>query len=277
LKGWIAQINNLSITVVMIKDLIYVYCICDSPPGPSINIETEGLMCLLFDNFYVIAKYVSGSEYSEENLKENLSDIQWLETNAREHFRIISLVMENNTVIPFNFGTIYYTKDSLQKFITDYYGSLIENFNNIKGKEEWSVKIYCDRRALIEKIDELSVEAAELEKQIMASSPGKAFLLKRKKNELIENEMDRLCKNYGQEYYEGFQNLSASTSLNNLFPKEFTGREDTMILNATFLVKKNNVDDFNNMAETLRKNNGNSGFFIEVTGPWPPSSFICIK
>ena len=113
--------------------------------------------------------------------------------------------------------------------------------------------------------------------QIMASSPGKAFLLKRKKTELIENEMDRLIKNYGQEYYNDFKNLSEATSLNNLLPKEYTGREDTMILNAAFLVRKTNVPDFKNRVGFLRRKDGNSGFFIEATGPWPPYSFISIK
>jgi hypothetical protein len=261
----------------MINDLIYVFCISRSPFGLVRNIKSKGLKSLLFNDFYVIVKYVLESEFSEENFKKNLSDIQWLESNAREHIRVISMIMEYSTVIPFKFGTIYNTKAGLRKFITDYSGSLNENFHHIKGKEEWSVKIYCDRKALTGLIDELSEEAAALEKQIMVNSPGKAFLLRRKKTELIENEMDRLCKNYGQEYYDEFKNLSESASLNNLLPKELTGREDTMILNATFLVSKNKVTDFRSAVDTLRKKDGNSGLFIEATGPWPPFSFISIK
>jgi len=121
------------------------------------------------------------------------------------------------------------------------------------------------------------VEAAALEKQIMASSPGKAFLLQRKKAVLIEDEIDRICKSYGQEYYDKCKNLSESTSLNNLLPKELSGREDTMILNATFLVSKNKVTDFKSTVDALKNRNGKTGFSIEVTGPWPPFSFIAIK
>jgi hypothetical protein len=74
--------------------------------------------------------------------------------------------MEGNTVIPFNFGTIFQTKASLEKFITDYSGSLIENFLNVGGKEEWSAKIYCNRKVFSLQIDKLSEEAAALEMQI---------------------------------------------------------------------------------------------------------------
>lgn len=94
---------------------------------------------------------------------------------------------------------------------------------------------------------------------------------------MIENEITRLHKNYGQKYYDEFKNLSESISLNNLLPKEYTGREETMILNATFLVKKNRVADFINIVEICRKKDGYSGCFIEATGPWPPFTFISIK
>ena len=260
----------------MMNELIYVYCISTSPLGLLPNIESTNLKSLSFDDFHVFVKFVSESEFSEDNFKRNLADINWLESNAREHIKVISMIMENCTVIPFNFGTIYNNKESLDKFITDYSDSLIENFQHIKGKEEWSVKIYCDRKALCGKIDELSEDAAALEKQIMASSPGKAFLLKRKKSDLIDNEMDRLCKYYGQEYFDEFKSLSEFTSLNNLLPKEFT-EDNTMILNATFLVSKTKVAEFINTADTLSKKDKNSGFYIEATGPWPPFSFIYIK
>lgn len=261
----------------MINDLIYVYCISSGLPDLGRNIGVEDIKTLIIDDFYVNVKYVSESEFSEENFKKNLSDIDWVEINAREHIRVISLIMEQSTVIPFRFGTIYHSEASLANFVTDYSDSLIENFHQVDGTEEWSVKVYCDRKVLEGQIDELSEVAASLEKQIMASSPGKAFLLKRKKIDLTEYEIDRLCKVYGQKYFDDFESLSESTFLNNLLPKEFTGRQDSMILNATFLVIKDKVPDFMDAVSVLKQRDWNSGFIIESSGPWPPFSFITMK
>jgi len=261
----------------MKSDLIYVYCLTENLPEFDSKFKDEGLKSLVIGNFCIVIKYVSGDEFSEENFKRNLSNINWLEKNAREHVEIINSIMEQDTLIPFKFGTIFLSEDSLIKFIGDYSESLTENFRHIHGKEEWSVKIYCDRNLMCEQIDELSEESADLEKQISASSPGKAFLLKRKKTDLIENEMDRLCQGYGQEYFDELNNFSEATNINNLLPKEVTGREDTMILNAAFLVNKNKVLDFTRTADSIGKKEGNSFFFIETTGPWPPFSFISIK
>lgn len=259
------------------NDLIYVYCILNCPPDLNRNFELEGLQSLVFDRLYIIIKYVSESEYSEENFKSNLSDIQWAKVNRCNHIRIIKTLMEYDTVIPLEFGTIFKAEDSLKMFVTDCLDSLTESFHQIKGMEEWLVQIYCDRKSLSERIDELSEETAMLERQIMASSPGKAFLLKRDKTELIEKEIDRICRNYGQECFNEFKNQSQSTNLKKLLPKEYTERNDTMILNAAFLVNKEIATDFTSALDTMRKNDKISCFFIEMAGPWPPFDFISFK
>ena len=261
----------------MSNDLIYVYCISDDHVELLPDLILLGLYSIAFGNFQVIVRNVHENEFSEENLKKNLSDLPWLEINAREHIRVLSLIMKKHSLIPFKFGTIFHSKETVKNFIDDYSDSLIENFNRLRDQVEWSVKIYCNRKLLCEQIDELSNDAADLEKQIMASSPGKAFLLKRKKTDLIENEMDRICANFGQDSYDQLKNLSESAGLNNLLPKEFTGREDTMILNASFLVKNNNVSEIKRIVESFRNKNAKSGFSVEASGPWPPFSFISIK
>ena len=261
----------------MENDLIYVYCILKTAPGQIPDVESLDLKSILVDDFCAVVKDVSADEFAEENLKKNLQDIQWLEANVRDHIRIIGRIMETGTVIPFKFGTIFNTKPGLETFLRDYSASLDENFQLISGKEEWAVKIYYRRKVLVDMIDELSLESAALEKQIMASSPGKAFLLQRKKEVLVNNEIERICKAYGQLHYDEFNKLSESTSLNNLLPKELSGREEAMILNAAFLVCKNKVIDFRSTVDKLRNKDGNPGFIIEVTGPWPPFSFISVK
>jgi hypothetical protein len=239
--------------------------------------EFKGLKTIMINNFHLPVKYVSEDEFSEENFKINLSNIQWVETHAMEHTDVINMSMENNTVIPFKFGTIFRSEDSLKKFVTDHSITFNENFTQIKEKEEWTVKIYCNIKTLSEQIDELSEPCAALEKKIMASSPGKAYLLERKKIILIENEVERLCKNFGQTYYDEFKLVSEETCLNNLLPKEHTGKTETMILNATFLVWKNKVKDFKNTSDTMVEKARNHGFSIETTGPWPLFSFVTIN
>ena len=256
--------------------LIYVYCLTNSTIKLFPITKFKGLKAITICDFTVIVKHVTENEFSEESFKSSLSDPKWLESKAKEHVDVISSIMETGTVLPFKFGTVFQTTDCLEKFIANNKESLTENYLIIDGKEEWSVKIYCDRKILTEQIDELSSKAALLEEQIMSSSPGKAYLLKLKKNDFIEIEMDCICKNKGQDYYNRFRDLSTSNSLNNLLPKELTGRDDTMILNATFLVNKPRVTDFKDTAYNMQQKDAHSGFFVEIKGSLPPFSFISI-
>ena len=259
----------------MATNLIYAYCVLNTQPAFAGNIKFKRLKSMKIGDFYVVVKYISSEEFSEENFDRSCTEIE--QEEFKEHVEVITSLMEQNTVLPFEFGTVFYTENCLRKFVTDCSDSLFENLYLIKGCEEWSVKIYFDRKLLSEQIDELSEEAAALEKQIMDSSPGRAFLLRRKKNGLVENEMDRICKNYGQNYYEEFEKLSVSTCSHNLLPKEFTGRKDAMILNAAFLISKTKTNEFRNTVETLRNKYRIFGVFIDTSGPSPPFSFVNIK
>jgi hypothetical protein len=257
----------------MINNLLYVYCISNNPLVVPSDLVSSGLKSLIFNDFNVLYKLVSESDYSENNFLE----IKWLETNSREHMRVITAAMKFGAVIPFKFGTIFNAKTSLKKFITDYSDSLIKNFKYVKEKEEYAVKIYCDRKVLLGCMGELSSEIESLDKTIAASSPGKAYLLKSKKTVLLEDEMDKICSEYGQKYYNEFSHMSVSANTANLLMKESSGRRDTMILNATFLVSNKSSGDFIKKANNFAKEDVHIGFCVEATGPWPPFNFISIK
>ena len=59
--------------------------------------------------------------------------------------------------------------------------------------------------------------------------------------------------------------------------KEITGRDDEMILNACFLIKRNEVPKFQKLIKQIQENISGEGFKNETSGPWPAFSFISIK
>jgi hypothetical protein len=261
----------------MEKDLIYVYCMIKNSPQQEGDFLSGKVEFLSVEPYWVGVKFVSPDEFSEENLKKNLSDLAWIEVKTRDHIRVISGIMRNHTVIPFKFGTIFRSAESLQKFIQEYSSSLAANFHAIQDKEEWAVKIYCDKKVLNRQMSELSEDVKALEKQILESSPGKAFLLSRKKNELIEQNIGKLMKINGQKCFEEYKNISHVSRINNLLPREVTEREDDMILNAVFFIDKTKAADFVRIADLQEGKYRSVGFSFEVTGPWPPFSFVSLE
>jgi hypothetical protein len=147
----------------------------------------------------------------------------------------------------------------------------------MKEMEEWSVKIFCDRRILREQIDEISKDAAILEEKIMASSPGKAYLLQRRKTDLVKIEMERICNDLRQSFFNKFRNLSDLCIMDKLITREFSEKNSTLILNISLLINRKKVGKLKSISEALGKNYGRSGFYIEISGPLTPCNIVDIK
>jgi hypothetical protein len=261
----------------MDERLIYVYCTSCFPPESNPVFSDENLEIFTFGNLHAVARYVSPDDFSEENLKKNFGDLGWIEEQTREHIRIINLSMQWGTVVPFKFGTVFKTEDSLEKFFDDYRQALSENLETLKGKEEWALKIYCNNSLLQAHINQNCEAVKALQHDIAESKPGRAFILKRKLAELIEDETHKQLSNYGQLYFEQVEKLSSQTRTNPLLPKEVTERTEDMILNIACLVEKSQVDVLLRKTEVLQEEFRNAGLMPEVTGPWPPFSFITLK
>jgi hypothetical protein len=261
--------------------LLYLYCVTSDKP--DVNKTAEGIdnpFHINFNDLYAVVSYVSSDDFSNEHLEKKILDLAWLEKKALFHNKIINSIMNGNNIsalVPFKFATVFFDEESLNSFLNNYYDTLKTNLDFLRNKEEWGVKIYYDKSLLENDILENDAKIKEIEIKINASAPGKAFFMKKKKLELLENLLHEKAKKYGNECYQNLKNISIQTKINNLQAKELTGKENEMILNVVFLVDKSNVLFFNDTVSDLKKRFESKGFEIDYTGPWPAYNFCNIE
>lgn len=256
------------------RQLIYLYCVADREPNLQ---ETRGLL----DNVYLIShnclyamvSKVEEYEFAEEGLKRNMANLEWVKTKAGMHEKIIEQVMTNANVIPFKFGTLFHTDDSLKTMLQGYGEEFKAILKKLANKQEWGLKIYCNPEKLKASFLNNQEKILEIEDEIKSSSVGKGYFLKKKKDELTERLLNDKIIECGQESFELLKELSFEARINKLLPKQVTERKDDMVLNSAFLVSKDEVDDFLNMVDTLKMHYENKGLLIDCTGPWPPYNF----
>lgn len=259
------------------NQLVYLYCVTNEEPGlEEAGSLVNNLYFVYQKGLYAVAGKVRESEFGEQNLKKNLADLGWVSTKASNHEKVIEEVMRGACVIPFKFATLFNTDDSLKAMLEQYAEEFKAVLKRLENKEEWGVKIYSDIEKLKASLADDEPEILEIENEINLSSPGKAYLLKKKKAELIEDTLNKKINEYGQESFELLKELSSEARINKLLPKEVTDREEDMILNSAFLVNKDAVDDFINMVDTLKMHYEDKGFFFDCTGPWPPYNFCSL-
>lgn len=254
-------------------DLIYLYCVTNRVPQPKD--DGYGVYSLNHQGLYAVVSKVPEDEFGEENLKKNLSNLEWLKIKAYRHEKVIEEVMKDGCVVPFKLATLFTTEDSLKAMLKEHAEQLRGNLENLEEKDEWGIKIYCD----VERLKKISLiddkEILRMDKEISSSAlgPGKAFLLKKKREKLLNDLIDKKIEETVQEFLTGLKQQSLRTRFNRSLPKDVTERMDDMILNAAFLVEQDKLNAFIREIEILKNQYEGTGFLFDCTGPWPPYNF----
>jgi hypothetical protein len=261
-------------TKVAKEGLIYLYCITDKVPKLK---EIENLVAqpyfIYHQSLYAIVNKVKESEFDEENLKRNLADLEWIKAKASIHEKAIEGIMKNTCVIPFKFATLFNTEGNLKTMLGQHLEGFKDILKKLEDKEEWGVKIYCNSGKLKENLIQEDEQLLNIDKEINSSLPGKAYLLKKKKEEFLNIAVNKKLNEYGQVSFDRLREKSTEARINKLLPKEVTERNDEMILNSAFLINKDKVADFLNTVEGLKTRYADRGLFFDCTGPWPPYNF----
>ena len=256
------------------KHLIYLYCITAvSPVLKEVVKLVSNLYFVYHVDLYAIVGKVAESEFGQESLATNMADLEWVKTKISLHEKVIEGVMINTYVIPFKFATLFNTEESLTAMLTEYAEKFKTILKKLKDKEEWGVKVYCDTGRLKQSLVNDNSEILEIENKITSSSVGTAYFLKKKKDELIKDALNKKINECGQKSFELLKELDVEARINKLLPREVTERPEDMILNSAFLVAKDKVGNFVDRVDSLKMRYEDKGFSIVCTGPWPPYNF----
>ena len=278
----------------MIPNLIYLYCLADrvsqlnpsgkrslpinlSPKGSGFGLGIDNAYFIYHQGLYAMVCRVLPGEFSRESLEKNLADLEWVKTKASIHEKVIEEVMKNSCVVPFKFATLFKTEDNLKAMLSQYAKVFKKSLKHLSNKEEWGLKIYCDRDKLKKNLSQEDREFFNLDKEIRTSSPGKAFLLKKKKEELVYTLVDKKLNEFSKVCFERLKQNSAQSRINKLLPREVTEKKEDMILNSAFLVDKKIVNVFVGAVDNLKAQYADKGLWFNCTGPWPAYNFCSLE
>jgi hypothetical protein len=213
------------------------------------------------------------SEFGQEALEANLEDIAWVEQKVCAHQAVLESVLDSHTLLPMRFCTIYRSEERAREMLVEHYDRLMEALARFEGKQEWGVKLYCDERALSQQVERVSDRIKALKAEIDQQSSGAAYFAKKKMESAVEEEVERLADDYAQRCHDRLSAHAEEVVINALQDRQITGRDDTMVLNAAYLVEERRLEDFRATVADLQEEHAELGFDHELTGPWPPYSF----
>ena len=259
----------------------YVYGIAKCAAGLlSEGLPQEGIdpsfpvYTLPYQAIQAIVSKVSLREFGLSVLEENLRDLSWLAGKAHRHEQILEAVQERCTLIPLRLGIIFSSEDRVREILVEYHDLFAENLARLEGKHEWGVKVYVNTTVLTKHLDELSDQIHTLTEEMATKSGGAAYVWKKRLENAITGEMERICDGCAQLSHDRLQRHASEACLNHLPEKESPDGSEIMILNGAYLVTTEQRNAFGTGLAELEEEYGGYGVRYQLSGPWPPYNFV---
>lgn len=238
---------------------------------------------------------VALAEYGEAALRANLEDLAWLEATARAHHDVVDQAARAAPTAPVRIATIYRDDARVAEVLAAQGDRFTGILDLISGRSEWGVKAYAapevmrgdtpataDTAGGTDPGGGLAPRAEPLTGPKPATpsgssgSPGggvgTAYLRRRQEERRRRaNAGRRVSEQAGAVHAELADHAVASRHHPPQDPR-LSGRPGAQILNAAYLLDEEQVEGF--LAVTRAAGERLAGIEVEVTGPWPPYSFI---
>ena len=224
-----------------------------------------------FRDIAAVVSVVSLDEFYGPSAESRMQDLSWVGPRACRHEEIIERVMCFAPVLPAHFGTLFSSFENLEKLLHKNYDNIRRFLDQMKDKEEWSVKVLLDREKAKEKqINEALVREAE---QLASLTPGKRYFQEQRIRTDVEKELNSWLKEVCEKTTRDLNSFATDFYDRKSILHGFNGSDGVIIRNWAFLVPRIVKVDFRAHIELMNTDLSPRGLVFELSGPWPPYSF----
>ena len=211
--------------------------------APVERLACAGLICWV--------SRVPEAEFAQ-NLSENMQNLDWLAAATTRHQEVVSAIAQAADVLPARFGIEFLDEKSLLVHVESRRSVLEADFNRIRGKEEWGVKVFA-----------LPSAAPVSNKKIRT---GKEYL--QAKSALVRRAVKRSSPEL-VEFAKALQSMADDVAEGG----KFAATRRDLVFHKTILLKRKDRKKLESLARSYSKK-WKDQRRIECTGPWPPFSFV---
>ncbi|MBW8894889.1 MAG: GvpL/GvpF family gas vesicle protein [Acidobacteria bacterium] len=187
--------------------------------------------------------------------------------NVLAHQRVNETVMQEHTVIPMSFGTVFKTADDIIELLRSAYDAFTDVLNKMQDKFEFGLKVLWDRDQIIHEIEAEDEDIRRLKGEI-STQKGSTYFARMQYGRLIDAALQARSERYVSEIFEALRNVSVASRSNKPIG-------DRMIMNAAFLVARSLEPAFDARVKDIGQRYDKLTF--KYTGPWPPYNFVNIR
>lgn len=201
------------------------------------------------------------AEYGEAALRRNLEDLGWLERAARTHHTVVDALARAGAVVPARLATVHRDDDRVARVLTERRDELSATLARLTGREEWGVKGY-----VVPGAQPRTAEAAG------GGGAGAAYLRRRRAQLTAREEGQRIAADAAATIHTALAGYAVAARRHAPQDRRLSGAATAMVLNGAYLIDRTALDGFSALVGELADRHPE--LRLELTGPWPPYSFV---
>lgn len=203
--------------------------------------------------------------YGSDTLNARIADLEWLSSRAEAHQAVNALLLElAGSVIPLSFGALYRDDDRVREMLREDERGRVDRIEALRGRGEWLVTVVREATAPLE--DEA---VTALDSEIAASTPGRAFLLEKRRTTVATRSIERADADVVRVCLAHLEPLAER-----VYPEPLArGGGDSVVLRLSLLLERGRAAAVGSAVRETEALVAPNGYRLRLSGPWPAYRF----
>ncbi|MBV8516749.1 MAG: GvpL/GvpF family gas vesicle protein [Acidobacteria bacterium] len=250
--------------------VLYVYAVTREPATP----DTDGIDgtrrfgVAESDGIAAVFTAMPSAELSQEVIDRRANDLEWLGAIGYRHQAVVAELMKLTAIVPLRAFTLFSGADALRAYLHEHAHLLGAQLERLGDKQEWTLRVEFEPARWSEALVARAESLRELQAQIAAAPPGRAFLLRKK----LDDEKKRASREAEQNVVAEIEQAVAGSLRCETFA-ETRERRDGAFPQINILLERDEEAALQELHATLMDRYAGEGVVVGVSGPWPPYSF----
>jgi hypothetical protein len=252
--------------------LRYVYGIIPASAAAAVDeaaisgIDGTPVRTIVDGPFAAVRSELDADVYGESGINERVRDLDWLTPRATAHQDVNARVLElAGVVLPLSFGALYRDDDRVREMLREDASPRKARLDALAGRAEWVVTVLRDAGSIPPDADEVR----ELEREIAGSTPGRGFLLEKRRTAVASAAAERADR----EAADLAQTVLSDVSERSYREPVAAGGADVVVLRLSLLASRRRAADVDGAIASLGLRLDPSGYRVRASGPWPAYRF----
>lgn len=256
-----AEVANKAVA----RKVIWVYAVASSLDREQLaglaGVGGEPVRTISEADIHAVVGSVDAASFGESSIAGMLGDLADLEPIGRAHHEVVATIAAESPVVPLRLATIYPDDDTVSALLAEHHAELTELLESLRGTQEWGVQVYL-RPAAGEAVP--AGVATGITAGVSAGGDGSGSTGPQQpwlEAEASADQIDRVLSDIAV--------VSRRQPAPYLRPGSVCG---WMVLNGIYLLDADRAAEFSSIARQFAAEHAT--LRVEITGPWPPYSFV---